>query len=221
VVAQGKHLFIELDDGRLLRSHLGLYGSWHHYAPGESWRKPARQAAIELETDDAVYVCFNAREVELLRGGSVRERIVRTRLGPDLTSADPALDLLPARAREFLESDTLVADVLLDQRVACGIGNVYKSEVLFLERVDPLAPLGDVEDEALDRLYATAHELLRRNLGGGPRTTRFERDGAGRLWVYGRSGLPCLRCGTAIAHAPLGRAMRATFWCPDCQSKNP
>lgn len=219
VTARGKHLFIELDDDTALRSHLGMYGSWHFYAPGEEWRKPVSQASLVLATDDAVYVCFNAREVELVRAPSVRERVLGMRLGPDLLGEDGRLGVIVGRAREILEPDTLLADVLLDQRVASGIGNVYKSEVLFLERQSPLTRLEEIGDTGLERCYATATDLLRRNLGGGPRITRFEKDGAGRLWVYGRRGQPCLRCDGRIESARLGRDHRSTYWCNKCQPR--
>ncbi len=218
VRALGKHLFIELDHDRALRSHLGMYGSWHFYPPGAAWKKPHSQASLVVETEDDVYVCFNAKEVELVATPSVRERIIDTRLGPDLIGEDVDAGYLVRRARDILEPDALIADVLLDQRVACGIGNVYKSEVLFIERILPQRLLGDVTGDALARCFEIAADLLRRNLGGGKRVTRFEDDDAGRLWVYGRTGLPCLRCDGRIAGRRLGKHHRGTFWCPDCQA---
>lgn len=219
VVAQGKHLLIELDDGSLLRSHLGLWGAWHRYAPDEPWQKPRRQASILLETDEGVYVCFNASQVELLSQRGVRRRILDSVLGPDLLDADADVDQgrIIARARQLLAEETPVLDCLLDQRVACGVGNVYKSEVLFLETCHPETPLGGITDDRLTRLYRRAAGLLSRNTGGGPRITRWEDDGAGRLWVYGRRGRPCLRCGDTVRSAKTGRDRRSTYWCPTCQ----
>lgn len=218
VRALGKHLFIEFEHERALRSHLGMYGSWHFYPAGASWKKPRSQASLVVETDDVVYVCFNAKEIELVKSPSVRERIIDMRLGPDLIGEDFEADQLVRRARDILEPDALVADALLDQRVACGIGNVYKSEVLFIERILPQTALGEVADGALARCFETAADLLGKNLGGGRRVTRFEDDDAGRLWVYGRTGLPCLRCDGRIAGRRLGRHHRGTFWCPHCQA---
>ncbi len=217
VTARGKHLFIELDNETSLRSHLGMYGSWHRYAHEEPWRKPRRQASMVLSTENDVYVCFNAKEIELVRTPSVRSRIVRGRLGPDLIADDAEPAELVRRAREFLETDALVADVLLDQRVASGIGNVYKSEVLFIERLLPDTRLADLSDDVLASCFRTAADLLQQNLGGGRRVTRFEDDSA-RLWVYGRTGQPCLECDTPIRSARLGRHHRGTFWCSRCQS---
>lgn len=217
VTARGKHLFIALDNDLMMRSHLGMYGAWHRYRVDEPWRKPRWQATVEIATEEDVFVCFNAKEAELIPAASVRERIVRTRLGPDL--ARPGVDAVRVvrRAREFLDGSTLLADVLLDQRVACGIGNVYKSEVLFIEGRLPQAALADTGDAALARCYATAAGLIRRNLGGGPRVTRFEGDQAGRLWVYGRRDMPCLRCDGQITFAKLGKDWRGTYWCDGCQ----
>ena len=220
VVARGKHLFIELDNGTAVRSHLGMYGSWHRYACNELWPKPRRQASLVLVTAQDEYVCFNAKEVELIEMPSVRQRIVHGRLGPDLIADTIDPSWLVRRAREFLDDDALVADALLDQRIASGIGNVFKSEVLFIERLSPRERLASVADEALARCFDTAAELLQKNLGGGKRVTRFENDAAGRLWVYGRDGLPCLRCDTLIVSARLGRHHRATYWCPACQAQS-
>jgi len=217
VFAHGKHLYFELDNALLVRSHLGMYGDWHRYRAGETWRKPAWRASITLATEEAIYVCFNAKEVELVPASSVRRRILETRLGPDLLGEDIDFDRVVERARGMLTSDAPLIDVLLDQRVAAGIGNVYKSEILFIEHYPPLAPQGGVGDDALRRMFALAAELLGKNLGGGPRVTRFERDAAGRQWVYGRRGLPCLRCEARIESARLGRDHRSTYWCPSCQ----
>jgi endonuclease-8 len=217
VFAKGKHLFIALDDRRLLRSHLGMWGSWHGYAPGERWQKPRRQASIILDLGERVFVCFNPLQVEILREAGVRRRRLEVALGPDLLAATTDFDGVLARAREIATTQTPIVDVLLNQRIATGIGNVYKSEVLFLERLAPQVSLGDLDDDRLLRLYQRARRLLGFNLRGGPRVTRRANDDAGRLWVYGRTGQPCLVCDDRIRSARLGHGLRSTFWCPSCQ----
>ncbi|MBM4201961.1 MAG: hypothetical protein FJ189_11840, partial [Gammaproteobacteria bacterium] len=159
VAALGKHLFVEFDHGLQLRTHLGLYGSWHRYALDEVWRKPKRLASAVLEIGGAVYICFNAKACEIIRTDGVRERALRTRLSLDLVALDIDLSAIPRRARDFVEADAVISDVLLDQRIACGIGNVYKSEVLFLHQVHPLAPLEALSDAQLLQLYRTAAVL--------------------------------------------------------------
>ncbi len=218
VNARGKHLFIEFDNGLALRSHLGMHGSWHRYPAGGDWQRPRSQLSVALTTADWDYVCFNAKEVEVVRIPSVRERIVHGRLGPDLIADEVDPDYLARRAREILDADTLLADALLDQRVACGIGNVYKSEILFIERLAPQTRLADIDDHQLGHCFGTAADLLQRNLGGGRRVTRFAADQAGSLWVYGRTDLPCLRCDTPISSQRLGRHHRGTYWCSSCQA---
>ncbi len=218
VFARGKHLFIGFDNNIAIRSHLGMHGSWHRYPPGGSWQRPRSQLSVALTTSNWEYVCFNAREVEVVRTPSVRERIVHGRLGPDLIADTVESSDLVRRAREILDNDALLVDALLDQRVASGIGNVYKSEILFIEQFSPSIPLPDIDDQGLGRCFETAAELLRRNLGGGRRVTRFEPDQAGLLWVYGRTDLPCLRCDTAIRGQRMGYHHRGTYWCPSCQS---
>ncbi len=218
VTARGKHLFFELDSGVSLRSHLGMHGSWHRYAPGEDWKKPRYQASLVVRVNGEDYVCFNAKEVELIRTPSVRNRIVHTRLGPDLIADKVDFAVLVDRARDILDDDALIGDALLDQRIAAGIGNVYKSEVLFIERLSPFLPLRDVSDAELERCFRTAADRLGRNLGGGRRVTRLEKDGAGRLWVYNRHNKPCLTCGNRIKNRRMGRHHRGTWWCPSCQT---
>ncbi len=219
VMARGKHLFIELDNHTALRSHLGMYGSWHFYAPSETWRKPSSQVSLVVTTAEEVYVCFNAKEIQLVEQLGVRQRVLKARLGPDLISDDIAPNLIARRARDFLDGDLLLADALLDQRIACGIGNVYKSEVLFIEGWSPLTRLDDLTDAEVARCFLTAASLLKRNLGGGPRVTRFVTDGSSGLWVYGRRGRPCLRCDGRIESARLGRHHRSTYWCGGCQNR--
>jgi endonuclease-8 len=219
VYSRGKHLFIELDDDRLLRSHLGMWGSWHVYAPGEPWQKPRRQGSIVLDTGERVFVCFNAMEVEILRRAGVRRRVLEATLGPDLLADHVSYADILLRARRFSADDTPILDVLLDQRVACGIGNVYKSEILFLDGSHPETPLARVSDERILQIYMLASRLLGRNTRGGPRVTRTANDNAGSLWVYGRGGKPCLRCDAVIRATRLGRALRSTYWCPGCQPR--
>jgi endonuclease-8 len=217
VFARGKHLWIRVEGGIALRSHLGLHGSWHRYAPGEPWKKPEWQASLALWTEREVLVCFNAREVECLVTEGLRTAGFSARLGPDLLAPGTDVGSITRRARQLLDPETQLADVLLDQRVAGGIGNVYKSEILFVEGQHPAAALGQVSDGALQRIFGTARDLMDKNLGAGPRVTRFEADGRGILWVYGRSGRPCLLCGAPIRFERLGRGMRSTYWCPKCQ----
>jgi endonuclease-8 len=225
VDAVGKHLLVRFADGHVLRTHLGMTGRWDLYGPGERWRRPRHlaRAVIEVagETGDpvAVAVCFTAPTVELTRArvdtasadvGGVGH------LGPDLCRPDADLDAAVTRIGMLAEPGTDIAEVLLDQRVAAGVGNVYKSEVLWACRVHPRTPVEAVDEPTRRALITTAAELLRRNLGANRRTT-IERRGPGALAVYGRTHRPCPRCGTAVVWARTGPQARSTYWCPDCQ----
>ena len=218
----GKHLFIGFQDGLTLRTHLGMFGSWHRYAIGEPWLKSEHRASVVLITTQRLLVCFNAAAVEPLSPGGRGEADWTRRLGPDLLAADPDMGSIPGRARALLDPGTRLVDLLLDQRVACGIGNVYKSELLFLHRLAPGLSIADVSDGQLAQLYASARGLLQANLGDGSRRTRRVLSGSGpALWVYRRGRRPCLRCGVSIEAGNLGRYPRSTYWCPACQRRSP
>lgn len=234
VEARGKHLFVTFgapgETPRVLRVHLGMNGEWHRYRDGERWRKsPHDTPHLVLTTDRWVLVCFQPAQHALYTRAedAARDRAVAA-LGPDLLGPDLDLDVVLARARAPAHAERAVADVLLDQRVAAGIGNVYKSEVLFIARVDPWSPVGALSDEALRALYRLAAELLAKNVGVGARVTAVERaphgqplHGGLRHWVYRRAGRPCPRCRTLIRSAPQGPQVRTTYWCPRCQGPGP
>ena len=150
-------------------------------------------------------VCFNAREVELLSERGIRER----------SPLDPGK--VVARERARVPAETPLVDLLLDQTVAAGIGNVCESEVLFLRGQPPLRRLRDLGDDPLAGLFDRAGDPLRRNLGRARRTTRFVAGTSSALWVYGREGRPCLRFATPVEDGRLGRHLRPTYWCPLCQ----
>jgi endonuclease-8 len=174
VDAVGKNLLIRFDNGLELRTHLRMSGSWHRYRPGEPWRRPPARARLVLEVPGAVAVCFDAPVVELLETRAEGLHPALASLGPDLLhpSIDTAGDDVEIlrRLRQPVHADRPIAEALLDQRALAGIGNVYKSEILFIERVDPWARVGDLDDAILGRLVATARRLLVANAdrNGGP-----------------------------------------------------
>lgn len=213
VEARAKHLLIRLSSGDVLHTHMRMTGSWHVYRAGERWRKPGWQARVVLEAGDRVAVCFDAPVVELLAPGEVERHPSIANLGPDVL-VDPFDTDEVCRRAAARPPDVPIGDVLLDQRVAAGVGNIYKSETLFACGVDPFTPAGELDDGTRHRLLATASKLLRANLGTGPRST----IGAGHLGVYGRRGRPCRRCGTPISSARQGQN-RTTYWCPSCQRR--
>jgi endonuclease-8 len=220
VEPRGKHLLIRFDNGLVLHTHLRMGGTWHRYAPGEPWRMPRGKARVVLEVPGHTVVCFNAPVAELMEDRAVDLHPALAGLGPDLL--DEAFSSEAALARLRAHGDAEIAEVLLDQRVMAGVGNVFKSEILFVEGVNPWTRVADLEDARLEALIATARRLLRQNATPGRPHRVTTRDdpsarGALSLYVYGRANQACPRCGTPIRVARQGRLNRSTYWCPRCQ----
>jgi len=215
VTARGKHLLVAFDGGLVLHTHMRMNGSWHLYPRGARWRRPARDMRILIATDRVVAVGFNVPIAELLTARELARHDELRALGPDLLGE--AFDRAEARRRMREHDADPIADVLLNQRVVSGIGNVFKSEILFLARVYPFARTAQLTDAQLDELITIALKVMKVSVAVGRRTTRSSLDPSGRLWVYGRGGAPCRRCGTPIASRKTGVDARLTYWCPACQ----
>jgi endonuclease-8 len=225
VEARGKNLLIRFDSGLVLRTHLGLRGSWHRYARGERWQLPPSRAGIVLETDSDAVVCFDPSTVELFEARAEALHPTLSALGPDLLSAEfgePLFDDVLRRFRGPEHEALPVAEALVDQRVLAGVGNVYKSEVLFLERVNPFVAVRAIDDDTLRRIVETSRRCLLENKEAVHRTTTGpsvgRRSPSDALWVYARTGKPCRRCGTPIRQRSHGALERVTYWCPSCQA---
>jgi len=220
VEARGKHLLMWLEGDLVLRTHMRMHGSWHIYRPGERWQRPRHELRILIETAPYVAVAFAVPVAEFVPAGRIEREGPVAELGPDLLSE--TFDAGEACARLAARPDLEIADALLDQRALAGIGNVFKSEVLFAARVSPFTPVRALSAAQLARIVAIAGRQLRANVGdeapAGRRTTN-RLDPSARLWVYGRRGLPCRRCGTPIQRAAQGPDARATYWCARCQSR--
>jgi endonuclease-8 len=224
VRAVGKHLLMQFSEGLTLRTHMRMNGSWHIYRPGEAWRRPRLDMRIVVATSDFEAVGFNIPVAEFIRDENLtRHRVLRD-LGPDLLAEN--FDATEAIARIRARRDVEIGDVLLTQRVLAGVGNVYKSEVLFACGVNPFAITGTLADETVRCVVETARKFLRMNVSGelaamttytGFRRTTRRSDPHERLWVYGRARLPCRRCGTPIDVRAQGRDARLTYWCARCQ----
>jgi endonuclease-8 len=201
VDAVGKHCLVHFDDGRTLRTHLGMGGSWHLYRPGERWRRTpgAMRAVVGVPDWDAV--CFGAPTVELTSEPAVDH------LGPDLCIDTPDIDLAVERLGALVDPSTTIGDALLDQRVASGIGNIWKNEACFACAIDPATPIALVDAAERRRVFDAAAARLRASVAGSRPA----------MAVYGRAGHECRRCGGNVIWARQGRPPRGTYWCPACQ----
>ena len=212
VVSRGKHLLIRVGD-LSVHTHLKMEGAWHVYPAGARWRRPSWQARILLGTTDAVAVGFQLGVVEVL-ARSDEDRAVGD-LGPDLLGPD--WDASRAAANLTADADRPIGVALLDQRVMAGVGNVYRNELCFLRGTHPATPVAAAGDPL--PWVTLAHRVLVANRDRPVRVTTGERRRGRELWVYGRSGKPCLRCGTLVRHGDLGENdhERTIYWCPSCQ----
>lgn len=225
VESRGKHLLMHFSGDLILRTHLRMNGSWHIYRPGERWQRPRIDMRIVIGTDAFVAVAFNLQVAEFETPRTVERDDSLGSLGPDLLS--DAFDPTAALARLRARNPDPIGETLLDQRVMAGIGNIFKSETLFLTKVHPFATVASLSDDRLRALIDTARKLLKANVTASAghgittrRTLRASSPRAGptdRVWVYGRRGEPCHTCGTPIASRKVGLDARSTYWCPRCQ----
>ncbi|MEZ5382148.1 MAG: DNA-formamidopyrimidine glycosylase family protein [Microthrixaceae bacterium] len=213
VEAVGKHLLISCSGGLVVHTHLQMAGSWQLLEAGGRMPRPQHLLRCRLVVDGWEALCYSAPTVRtwpVADVGTARSPLAG--LGPDLCRVDADVGECANRLGSMRSPDDAVGDALLDQRVFCGVGNVYRNEVCWALRLHPLATLASLDERNRVALVTTAARLLRSNLGGGPRRTVN-----GGLAVYDRAGAPCRRCSTPIRTRRLGEGGRVTFWCPRCQ----
>ena len=223
VYARGKNLIIALDDGRALHTHLRMQGRWRVRPKGamsDEHRARLEQAphslnpvfTLSIETEGYIAVCEQAAIAHLVTEREVERRM--SSLGPDLLGQD--FDAKLARENLRKRPELPIGEAIMLQSMLAGIGNVYKSEVLFLERVSPFVTVAELDDAKLDAIVARSKELLRRNKKG-PRRTTFGTLSRMPFYVYERSGELCLKCGERIQMRRQGSLQRSTYYCPECQ----
>ncbi len=225
VHSTGKHLLIHFSGDLVLRTHMRMNGSWHIYRRGEKWQRARRDMRVVIATADFEAVAFNIPVAEFLSEREVtKSRELRT-LGPDVLADSFDSGKVIANLRERSGWD--IAEALLNQHVLAGLGNVYKSEILFMCRVNPFARVAELTEADLTSIVEESRRVLTLNVSeglelmttyGGLRRTTGRGDPSDRLWVYGRARLPCRRCGTPIRIRKQGGDARLTYWCPKCQS---
>jgi len=203
VLSRGKHLFIRVGPASI-HSHLKMDGSWR-----VGRQRVDHRARIILEAGDIRAVGIDLGVLEILERDNDESAVAH--LGPDLLGPD--WDPQLAAANLIADPDRPIAVALLDQRVMAGVGNVYSNELCFIFGHLPTAPVRDIADPI--RLVSRTREMLWANRSRRNRTTTGDTRAGRQVWVYGRAGQPCRRCGTPIAYD--GDAERVQYWCPSCQ----
>jgi endonuclease VIII len=206
VTPAGKHLIIDFSGGLHLRTHMRMNGSWHIYRPGQRWKKRRDDMRVVVETDDWVAVAFNVPVAEFLDDRSLARQDDLRKIGPDVLG--DAFDVDEAFRRVRAHPASEIANVLLNQRVVAGIGNIWKSETLFACGVNPFTRVADLSEQQVTCLLKSARRLMTRSANAQSRNN---------INVYSRGGEPCRTCRTPIASKKQGPDARLTYWCPACQ----
>ena len=218
----GKHLFVEFPGDQFIHIHLGLIGGFNITSASEP-PAPVGQVRLRLHNSTAYADLRGATQCDLI-GQERREAIIAT-LGPDplRSDADPELAW-----RKIHRSHRAIGDLLMDQAVMAGVGNVYRAEVLFRHRIHPLRPGNTIRVSQFRAMWSDLVELMTEGVRTGRIDTVTEHhtpeamgraprvdDHGGEVYVYRRTGQPCLVCGATIRTGELVK--RNTFWCPRCQ----
>lgn len=223
----GKHLFLDFGDDRFVHIHLGLIGGLQ-IVTSEILDLPVGQVRLRLATPTAEggwsYADLRGATQCALIGVARRNEVVAG-LGPDPLRPDAD----PERAwKRISRSERSIGDLLMDQSVIAGVGNVYRAEVLFRHRIHPLRPGKSLRRGQFLAIWADLVELMADGVRVGRidtvrpehtpeamgRAPRVD-DHGGEVYVYRRAGQPCLVCGSLVRTDVL--AGRNSFWCPQCQ----
>ena len=229
VEAQGKWLLMYFSGDLILVTHMLMSGSWHIYKTGEKWWSPHKAMRALIEVDGWQAVAFNVPVAEFHTAASLIRKSGVRKLGPDVLSdgytADIGFEALRGRAASHPDDE--IGNVLLNQRVIAGLGNVYKSEVAFAARVHPFRRMSTITPDEMRQMADVVQRYMKANVldgsgdgivtYGGKRRTTHSANREERLWVYGRRGLECRRCGGTIEYRKQGPGARPTYWCPECQ----
>ena len=226
VESRGKWLLIHFSGGGTLATHMLMSGSWHIYRPGERWQQPRVNMRIVVENSEYIAVGFRVPVAKMLKPGELA-RALRIP-APAIDVLSDSFDPVEVMRRLVAHAGEEIADVLLHQEVIAGVGNVFKSEVCFVTGINPFCKVAMLSGEQVKAAVETSQKLVAANVledsgdtivtyGGRKRRTTHESDPSASLWVYGRGGEPCRRCGEAICRRLQGPDVRVTFWCPSCQ----
>jgi endonuclease-8 len=226
VEPRGKWLLIHFSGGGTLATHMLMSGSWHIYRHGERWQLPRANMRIVLENSEYIVVGFRVPVAKMLQAGELERALRIPPMAIDLLSEEFNAAEVAQRVRAHGGEE--IGEVLLDQEVIAGVGNVFKSEICFVTEISPFCKVAALDAEKIAGLIAAARRLVKANVledsgdaivtyGGRKRRTTHESNPGASLWVYGRGGEPCRKCGERIRRRIQEPDARVTFWCQRCQ----
>ena len=233
VEARGKWCLIHLSGDLILVTHMLMSGSWHIYRVGERWFSPRSSMRCAITTGDFIAVAFNVPVTAFHTARSLERYSQIPKLGVDILGDAYDTNAGIAAMKTYTQShpESEVGVTLLNQRVMAGLGNVYKSEVAFAAGVNPFRQLSTVTEREVEVMAEVSGRYLRAHINNGSdsnntdgivtysgnRRTTHAMDRSDRLWVYGRQGQECRRCGALVMMRKQGEQVRSTYWCPQCQ----
>ncbi|MFM7827564.1 MAG: hypothetical protein ACKO82_08155 [Acidimicrobiaceae bacterium] len=210
VRAFGREIEVVFDDGVVLRTKMSLRGSWKVFHIADLQRKKLGSAKVLIQVENSIAACFGPSEVETHHDFDPRRHPLLGRNGPDLSDPKTDLDLCVDLMVAYQDADATIAEVLLDQRVMRGIGNVFRCELLWTCELNPWAKVSSLNRDECRELVSIAAEMLQSQHMSHDRT----------LAVYGRHGKDCGRCTGQVRVTHHGEANRVLYWCADCQIRH-
>jgi len=206
ITVKGREILVQWDDGIVLSTALRFSGEWHLYRTDETWRKETYRARVVIEVEGWVAVCFDAPIVETYRQPDRKRHPQAGGVGPNISQPKTDLSGCTQRLLGYRYADAMIADVLMDESVVSGLGNVARSEALWAVGLSPYAKMADLSYEDCAVLIETASRIVQRDHETSPA-------------VYGRNGQQCVRCRGTIEFKIIGNPRRNLYWCPECQGR--
>lgn len=215
--AIGKQLFLKFDNDLTVRIHLGIYGKWQFYQD-DQFRDVVGEVRARFKSTRAIAELRGPTVCEVIEGEQVAE--VEKRLGPDPLNPDARGEQLKKFIQRVKKSKTSIGQLLMNQEVIAGVGNVYRAELLFRAGLEPHTPGCDISEQRLEALWFDAVKLMKVGVKTSFMITRDELftkrpDKADRNYVYKRNGEPCRVCWCTVNLEIM--AGRKLYWCPQCQ----
>jgi endonuclease VIII len=228
IEVQGRRVLLRFDDGLIIDSlfrsaYLSAVGRraaglWYLYREGQSWPYHQSDVAVALTVQEWTAACVHPVSVESYRTADPRRHPALGGQGPDISRPGADLGRVLHAVLMYPDPEASLAEVLADQRVFCGLGNVYRSEVLWVNRLNPDALVGSLPQRDVMTLVNSAAHVLTSNLDQLPR-----RGTERQFSVYGRNGQACPRCHDTITVAHIGsrdHELYELYWCQGCQTRH-